>query len=231
MPAGSVPDGVPKNDDAQRDAKQPRHEITHQKPPAHLIAAFVPSRASVGASGECLALVKLMAVELNSVLGLGREATSLTFLQITLRGVLVFVATLVIVRCGDRRFLSNKTAFDAVLGFILASMLARAVNGTAAFFPTLGGAFVLVMLHRAMAYWAQRSHAFGNLVKGRSDVLVRNGTLDLDGAKRNRLSEHDILEDLRLHGNVGEISDAALAVLERNGQISVVPRGSAPGGE
>jgi uncharacterized membrane protein YcaP (DUF421 family) len=125
-----------------------------------------------------------MLVELNSVLGLGREATSLTFLQITLRGVLVFVATLVIVRCGDRRFLSNKTAFDAVLGFILASMLARAVNGTAAFFPTLGGAFVLVMLHRAMAYWALRSHTVGILVKGRSDVLVRHGTSILERSGR-----------------------------------------------
>jgi uncharacterized membrane protein YcaP (DUF421 family) len=78
--------------------------------------------------------------DLNSLLGLGREATALTFLQISLRGVIVFIATLIIVRCGDRRFLSQKTAFDAVLGFILASMLARAVNGTAAFFPTLGGA-------------------------------------------------------------------------------------------
>src|SRR5262245_12368099 len=38
------------------------------------------------------------------------------------------------IRCGDRRFLSQKSAFDAVLGFILPSMLARAVNGTAAFF-------------------------------------------------------------------------------------------------
>jgi uncharacterized membrane protein YcaP (DUF421 family) len=62
-----------------------------------------------------------------------------------LRGVIVFIATLAIIRCGDRRFLSQKTAFDAVLGFILASMLARAVNGTAAFFPTLGGGFVLVI--------------------------------------------------------------------------------------
>jgi uncharacterized membrane protein YcaP (DUF421 family) len=79
-------------------------------------------------------------VDLNTLLGLGREATALTFLQISLRGVIVFIATLIIVRCGDRRFLSQKTAFDAVLGFILASMLARAVNGTAAFFPTLGGA-------------------------------------------------------------------------------------------
>jgi uncharacterized membrane protein YcaP (DUF421 family) len=32
------------------------------------------------------------------------------------------------------------------------------------------------------------------------------------------------MEDLRLHGNVGAIADVALAVFERNGQISVVPK-------
>lgn len=161
---------------------------------------------------------------LDAVLGLGREAGDLTFLQISLRGIIVFVATLVIVRCGDRRFLSQKTAFDAVLGFILASMLARAVNGTSAFFPTLGGGFVLVALHRILAYWSRRSHAFGLLIKGRSDVIVRDGAIDESAAHRNRLSEHDILEDVRLNGNVGDIRDVVLAVLERNGDISVVRR-------
>ena len=161
---------------------------------------------------------------LETLLGLGREAASLTFLQISLRGVLVFAATLVIVRCGDRRFLSQKTAFDAVLGFILASMLARAVNGTAAFFPTLGSGFVLVTLHRILAYWSRRSHAVGLLIKGRSDVIVRDGALDEAAARRNRLSEHDVLEDLRLNGNAADIRDVLLAVLERNGQVSVVRR-------
>jgi uncharacterized membrane protein YcaP (DUF421 family) len=161
---------------------------------------------------------------INATLGVGQDATSLTFTQISLRGVIVFVATLVIVRCGDRRFLSQKTAFDAVLGFILASMLARAVNGTAAFFPTLGGGFILVMLHRTFAYWSRRSHVFGSLIKGRSDVIVRDGRVDETLAKRNRLSEHDLLEDLRLHGNVGDVRDVALAVFERNGHISVVRR-------
>ena len=165
-------------------------------------------------------------VDATALLGLGRDATSLTFLQISLRGVIVFFAALVIVRCGDRRFLSQKTAFDAVLGFILASMLARAVNGTAAFLPTLGGGFVLVMLHRALAFWAQRSHVFGNLIKGHSDELIRDGRLDETLAKRRRISIHDLLEDLRLHGNVGDVSDVALAVFERNGQISVVRRGA-----
>ena len=161
---------------------------------------------------------------LEALLGLGREAGGLTFLQISLRGVLVFAATLVIVRCGDRRFLSQKTAFDAVLGFILASMLARAVNGTAAFFPTLGSGFVLVLLHRMLASWSRRSHAVGLLIKGRSDVIVRDGALDEAAARRNRLSEHDLLEDLRLNGNVADIRDVGLGVLERNGHVSVVRR-------
>jgi uncharacterized membrane protein YcaP (DUF421 family) len=160
--------------------------------------------------------------DLTAALGLGREATALTFLQISLRGVIVFFASLVIVRCGDRRFLSQKTAFDAVLGFILASMLARAVNGTAAFFPTLGGGLVLVLLHRTLAYWARRSHGFGNVIKGRSDVIIRDGRLDGERASLNRLSIHDVLEDLRLNGNVGRIEDVALAVFERDGKISVV---------
>ena len=165
-----------------------------------------------------------LAIDIDGMLGLGRDAAALTFTQISLRGVIVFVSALVIVRCGDRRFLSQKTAFDAVLGFILASMLARAVNGTAAFFPTLGGGFVLVMLHRALASWSRRSHALGLLIKGRSDVIIRDGTLDESLARRNRLSEHDLLEDIRLNGNVRDMRDVALAVFERNGDLSVVRR-------
>jgi uncharacterized membrane protein YcaP (DUF421 family) len=165
-----------------------------------------------------------LVVDIQNVLGLGRDATELTFVQISLRGVIVFLAALIIVRCGDRRFLSQKTAFDAVLGFILASMLARAVNGTAAFFPTLGGGLVLVVLHRILAYWSYRSHAFGVLIKGRSDVIVQDGQLDERAASRNRLSDHDLVEDLRLNGNVAAVSDVALGVLERNGRVSVVRR-------
>ena len=161
---------------------------------------------------------------IEALLGLGRQAQDLTFLQVSLRGVVVFAAALVIVRCGDRRFLSQKSAFDAVLGFILASMLARAVNGTAAFLPTLGGGLVLVLLHRFLASWARRSHAVGFLIKGSSDVIVRDGALDLEAVRRNRISAHDLVEDLRLHGNVADVRDVVLAVLERNGHISVVRR-------
>lgn len=83
---------------------------------------------------------------------------------------------------------------------------------------------MLVVLHRLLALCSRRSHGCGVLLKGRSDVLVRDGALDEAAARRNRLSEHDILEDLRLNGNFAELRDVLLAVLERNGHISVVRR-------
>jgi uncharacterized membrane protein YcaP (DUF421 family) len=108
-------------------------------------------------------------------------------------------------------------------GFILASMLARAVNGTAAFFPTLGGSFVLVVLHRLLAYWSRRSHAFGLLLK----AVATSSSETVHSTKQ----PHDAiawanttLEHLRLNGNVAEMREVLLAVLERNGHISVVRR-------
>jgi uncharacterized membrane protein YcaP (DUF421 family) len=155
-------------------------------------------------------------------LGLGLEPKQLTFLHITLRGIIVFIISLVMVRLGDKRFLSKKTAFDAILGLILASMLARAVNGSSAFWPTLGGGFVLVGLHRLIAFLSRRWHKFGILVKGTSDLVVRNGEIVQAGMRRNDLSKHDLEEDMRLKGQVDDVSKIKVAYAERNGQISVV---------
>ena len=62
------------------------------------------------------------------------------------------------------------------------------------------------------------------LIKVRSDVLIRDGVLDEDLARQCRLSEHDVLEDPRLHGCVDNVGDVALAVFERNGHIAVVAK-------
>src|SRR5689334_24347397 len=109
------------------------------------------------------------------LLGLGAEPKDLTFIQISLRGIIVFIATLVMVRLGHKRSLARKTAFDAVLLVILASVLSRAINGSAAFFATLGGGLVLVLLHRLLALCAFYSHQFGILIKGQAELIVDDG--------------------------------------------------------
>src|SRR6266699_157241 len=115
---------------------------------------------------------------LHTLLGIGAEPKDLTFLQISIRGVIVFVATLIMVRLSSKRSLAEKTAFDAVLVVIIGSMLARAINGSGPFFATLGGGFVLVLLHRLFGLAAYYSHTFGILVKGAPAVIVQNGRIE-----------------------------------------------------
>jgi uncharacterized membrane protein YcaP (DUF421 family) len=158
---------------------------------------------------------------LTPLLGLGAESKDLTTLQVSLRGLIVFVCAIVIVRLGDKRFLSRKTAFDAVLGFILASMLSRAINGSAGLIPTICAGFILVLAHRLLAHLSSRWHAFGVLVKGANNLLIEDGRV-LDEALRDQnLSRHDLLEDLRLKSaeNPSEVKEARL---ERSGEISVI---------
>jgi uncharacterized membrane protein YcaP (DUF421 family) len=160
---------------------------------------------------------------MEQILGLGLQPEDLTFMQISLRGIIVFIVSLAMLRMGNKRFLAKMSAFDAILGFILASMLARAVNGSSAFFPTLGAGFVLVGLHALMASHSFRWDWFGFLVKGRADVLVKDGKKDWERMKASKISEHDLLEEARLNGQVMELADIRQATIERNGQVSIVP--------
>lgn len=158
----------------------------------------------------------------SDVLGLHTSPAELSFTQMAARGVIVLLTTLVMVRCAGRRFLGRSAGFDVVLAIILGSVVSRAINGQAAFFPTLGAGFVLVFLHRLLAIISCRSHLISRLLKGRDRLLIRDGKIDYEALRGADFSEDDLLEHLRLRGNVASPQEVAEARLERNGQISVV---------
>jgi uncharacterized membrane protein YcaP (DUF421 family) len=158
---------------------------------------------------------------IGQLLGLGLEPKELTFVQISLRGVIVMVFTLIIIRLGDKRSLSKKSAFDAALLIILASVLARAINGSAAFFATLGGSAVIVGLHRALAYASCRSDALRRLIKGQPNELVRDGKFIRRNMRRDHVADEDVREDMRLDGEE-ELAKIKVARLECSGDISFI---------
>jgi len=160
---------------------------------------------------------------MNDLLGLHVEARNLSLEQICLRAIIVFIVTLVMARLADKRFLAKLAAFDVILGFLLASMMARAVNGSSSFLPTLGGGFVLVFLHRLLGMVSFHWDWFGRLVKGDARVVVKNGNVDHKVLGSLHISEKDLLEELHLNGNLDTVDKVQKATLERNGKISIVP--------
>ena len=159
-----------------------------------------------------------------TLLGLSLEPKDLTFVQISLRGIIIFLATLIMVRLGSKRSLAHRTPFDAILLVILAAVLSRAINGSAPFVATIGGGAVLVALHRLFALLAFHSHWFGTLVKGRPDPIVRDGQCDFQTMRRNHVSTHDLDEDMRLSAQTDDLSTIRLARVERSGDISFIKK-------
>ena len=157
-----------------------------------------------------------------TLLGPDGKVSELTLLHISLRSLFIFIIGLALVRIGDRRSLSEKTAFDAIFIVLIGSMLSRAINGTAPFFTTIAAGIVLMVIHRVCAFGACKSHAFGKLLKGKPVTLIRNGKIDHAEMRRSLVSEHDLEEDLRLEAKTEDVSTIAFARLERSGDISFI---------
>jgi len=158
------------------------------------------------------------------MIGPDGQPNDLTILQLCLRAFIIFVLGLAMVRVGDRRSLSEKTGFDTLFLVLMGAILARAINGSAAFLTTIGCAIFLMLVHRAFAFIACRSHAFGKLIKGNEVVLVSDGQIDWKAMKRHLVSKHDLEEDLRLSAQTEKISEIRAARLERSGDISFIKK-------
>jgi uncharacterized membrane protein YcaP (DUF421 family) len=158
------------------------------------------------------------------LLGPDGKATDLTLFNISVRALVIFVFGLALVRVGDRRSLSEKTAFDAIFIVLIGSMLSRAINGTAPFFTTIAAGIVLMVIHRACALGACKSHWFGRLLKGKPITLVENGQINRKEMERVLVSQHDFEEDLRLDGKTEDVGLIQVARLERSGDISFIKR-------
>ena len=92
------------------------------------------------------------------------------------------------------------------------------------FSPLWAAEWFLVLTHRIFAYLAFCSHGFGMLVKGRPDVIVRDGRCDLAVMRRNHVAIHDLDEDMRLSAHMDEVSTIRLARVERSGDISFIKK-------
>jgi uncharacterized membrane protein YcaP (DUF421 family) len=157
------------------------------------------------------------------ILGLNTRLDDIAAWQIATRSIVIYVVTVLIARFAGQRFFGQHTAFDIVLGIILGSVLSRAINGTAPFFQTIAAGFTLIFLHVLFATLTFYSHTFGLLFKGHPYQLVKDGEIQWNAMQRSRISEKDLMAAIRLN-HLTTVEHVKEAYLERNGQISVIPR-------
>ena len=151
----------------------------------------------------------------------GSYGEDISWWQMSLRGVLIFLLGLLLVRIASSRAFGRWSALDIILAVIVGSNLSRALTGSAPFFATLAATFVLVILHSLLARAVIRWPAMSNYLKGKSVLLVEEGKPKEEALRRHGIGEGDLRMALRARG-FAEMSEAKAVYLERNGDISVI---------
>lgn len=80
---------------------------------------------------------------------------------------------------------------------------------------------VLVFIEIIISILSMKSFYIRRLLNGRSVVIIKNGTIDQNAMRNVRMTVIDLIELLR-DKDVFDISDVAFAVLEVNGNLSVL---------
>src|ERR1700754_300828 len=102
------------------------------------------------------------------------EGKDLGVLQMSCRGIVVFIIALALIRLSGRRSFGIRTPLDNIITISLGAILSRAIVGASAFLPIIVCCFVIVTLHRGFSWLVVNNKAFGRFIEGDKIVLFKN---------------------------------------------------------
>ena len=146
-------------------------------------------------------------------------------MDVVLRALALYVFLLFLFRTAGKRAFAQTTVFDLVLLFVISEMAGPVILGGDHSFS--GGAVAiatLVTVDVAFSLAKQRSSLVDRFVDGVAIYVMRGGRLDREAMTRERVGEDDILAAARQNQGIDSLDRIDDAVLERGGQISVIPR-------
>jgi uncharacterized membrane protein YcaP (DUF421 family) len=144
--------------------------------------------------------------------------------EFIVRGVVVYVFLLVLLRLTGRRQVGQLAPFDLVLLLVLSNAVQNSMNGgDNSLVGGLISAATLVALNFAVGSLTHRSKRLEALIEGRPQLLVHNGQLFEDVLRSAKLTHHELNAALR-RGGCACVDDVHTAILENNGSISVTPK-------
>jgi uncharacterized membrane protein YcaP (DUF421 family) len=152
--------------------------------------------------------------------------TSFPWWEFILRGLIIYVFLLVILRLTGKRQVGQLAPFDLVLLLVLSNSVQNAMNGGDN--SITGGiisATTLIIVNGIVGRLTYKSKKLEQLIEGRPEILVHNGKLYSDVLEREQLSHHELNAAMRAAG-CACIEEVHYAILENTGQITVHPKKS-----
>ena len=144
--------------------------------------------------------------------------------EFVLRGVIVYIFVLILLRITGKRQVGQLAPFDLVLLLILSNAVQNAMNGGDN--SVTGGAIsavTLVALNYFVGYLTFKSKFLEALIEGRPVTLIHDGCVNHRAMNCVRMTMHELNASLRAAGCAGP-HEVQCAILENSGEVTVIPK-------
>ncbi len=145
-----------------------------------------------------------------------------SYIRIILSTVTVYLFIVIAIRLFGKTEISQLSVTDLVFIMLISNAVQNAMvgpdNSLSGGLVAAAALFVVNYLFKMCLY---RFPKFGRIVQGESVMLIYRGKINRKNIQKTRLTMDELMEAVREHG-VSKISEVDLAVLEVDGNISVL---------
>lgn len=147
-----------------------------------------------------------------------------TVLVTAVKGILMYIVLIAMLRITGKRSLSKFNIFDFVITIAIGSVFAstmtsndvKLAQATTAMLVLLAGQYIMSKL-------ALKYDKFERIIKADPALLFYNGKFNLETMKHERVTKREILQAVRGSG-AGNLESVQAVVLETDGQMSVISK-------
>lgn len=141
---------------------------------------------------------------------------------------LMYIVVNIAMRCMGKRQVGQLSPSEVIVAFLISEVASAPLGDPdISLIHSLSAIGVLVAMEILYSYLSIKSPFFMSLTQGKPTVIIENGTILEKELLRNRLTIAELNEELRMK-NIN-ISDVYLAIIENNGQLSIIPTNAASG--
>lgn len=146
------------------------------------------------------------------------------YVIIIIRSVFAFVTLLALTRWMGKTQVSQLTFFDYVVGITIGSIAASlGIDQSITFLNGGIGLLVWAVLTVLVSYIGIKSYWFRRMTDGEPTVIIKNGKVQENNLKKMRMTIDQLMLELR-EKNAFRVSDVEFAVMETNGELSVLQK-------
>ena len=143
---------------------------------------------------------------------------------ILLRTFIIYFILSIVLRCMGKRQVGELELSDLVATLLLSEVAALPIADhnmplLSALLPILSVLALEIMITYLKTKW----NPLKKLLEGKPSILIRRGKLDQAELEKMRISIEELISECRLQG-YSDLSDIDYAILEQEGQLSILPR-------